>query len=377
MWPSATVLGTFVGIGNHWSAGHKFLRPERQRAWEVGAELKFFNGRLGVDYTYYKSVTRDQIVAPRLTQSTGYILFAMNSGSVNNQGMELMITGTPVEKKNFAWDITLNMAGNRGTLGDFVDGIEYFYVTDAQIGGVKAASIPNGGYFLGLTGSEWQKDEKTGKFLVDPNTGQYKPTASDGNIVGNREPKLTGGLTNSFRIKDLTLSFLLDFRVGGQVYNGTQYYLTSRGQSMRTLERDQITVSGINSVTGEPFSQTYKKGETYVIAGVTKCGESMIQDYWNNYGKHAGNFLTDVNWLKLRAINLSYDFGKLIKNQDVLKGLSATFSANNLFTWTNYEGGMDPEVAAVGSTGGSGSVGIDYCGVPVQRSFAFGLNFTF
>ena len=74
---------------------------------------------------------------------------------------------------------------------------------------------------------------------------------------------------------------------------------------------------------------------------------------------------------------MSYDFTSLIKGQNFLKGLSATFSANNLFTWSNYEGGMDPEVAAVGSTGGSGSVGIDYCGVPVQRSFAFGLNLTF
>ncbi len=377
MWGSASVLPGFTGIGNEWSAGHRFLKPERQRAWEVGAELKFFNGRLGLDYTYYKSETRDQIVAPRLTQSTGYIFFAMNSGSVKNEGMELMITGTPIEKKNFTWDITLNMAGNRGTLGDFVDGISYFYVTDAQIGGVKAASIPNGGYFLGLTGSEWQKDEETGKFLVDPSKGQYKPTSSDGNIVGNREPKFTGGLTNSFRIKDLTFSFLLDFRVGGDVYNGTQYYLTQRGQSMQTLNRDAVTVSGINADTGEPFEATYRRGETYVIGGVNKSGEYMIQEYWSNYGKHADNFLTEVNWLKLRALNVSYDFSNLIKGQNFLKGLSATFSANNLFTWTNYEGGMDPEVAAVGATGGSGSVGIDYCGVPVQRSFGFGLNLTF
>ena len=377
MWDSATVLGNFIGIGNQWSAGHKFLKPERQRAWEVGAELKFFNGRLGVDYTYYKSETRDQIVAPRLTQSTGYIFFAMNSGSVKNEGMELMITGTPIEKKNFTWEMTLNMAGNRGTLGDFVDGIEYFYVTDAQIGGVKAASIPNGGYFLGLTGSLWQTDEETGQFLVNPETGLYKPTASDGNIVANREPKFTGGFTNTLRWKDLTFSFLLDFRVGGAVYNGTQYYLTQRGQSMRTLERDEITVSGINANTGEPFEQTYKRGETYLIGGVNKSGESMIEAYWSNYGNHADNFLTDVNWLKLRSLNLSYDFTNLIKGQNVLKGLSASFSANNLFTWTNYEGGMDPEVAAVGTTGGSGSVGIDYCGVPVQRTFAFGLNLTF
>ena len=137
MWGAEVINGGFVGIGNEWSAGHTFLKPEKQRAWEVGAELKFFNGRLGVDYTYYKSETFNQIVAPRLTQSTGYIFFAMNSGSVRNQGMELMITGTPIETKNFTWEMTLNMAGNRGTLGDFVPGISYFYVTDAQIGGVK------------------------------------------------------------------------------------------------------------------------------------------------------------------------------------------------------------------------------------------------
>ncbi|MBQ7772537.1 MAG: SusC/RagA family TonB-linked outer membrane protein, partial [Bacteroidales bacterium] len=376
MWDSATVLGNYVGIGNIWSAGHRFLKPERQRAWEVGAELKFFNGRLGVDYTYYKSETRDQIVAPRLAQSTGYIFFAMNSGSVKNEGMELMITGTPIDKKDFTWDITLNMAGNRGTLGDFVPGISYFYVTDAQIGGVKAASIPNGGYFLGLTGSQWQTDEN-GNFMVNPKTGLYKPKASSDNIVGNREPKFTGGLTNSFRYKDLSFSFLLDFRVGGDVYNGTQYYLTQRGQSMMTLDRDAVTVKGTNADTGEPFEQTYQRGQSYLIDGVNKSGESMIEAYWSNYGKHADNFLTEVNWLKLRSVNLSYDFTKLISGQKFIKNLTASFTANNLFTWTNYEGGMDPEVAAVGTTGGSGSVGIDYCGVPVQRSFAFGINLTF
>jgi hypothetical protein len=103
----------------------------------------------------------------------------------------------------------------------------------------------------------------------------------------------------------------------------------------------------------------------------------MIQQYWSNYAENAYNFITDVNWLKLRSLSLSYDFSKLISKQKVLKGLVATFSANNLFTITNYKGGMDPEVAAVGSAGGSGSVGIDYCGVPTQTSYSFGLNLTF
>ena len=381
MWPTQIVNGNFMGIGNSWSAGHRFLKPEKQRAWEVGAELKFFNGRLGIDYTYYKSETSNQIASPRLAQSTGYIMFAMNSGSVKNKGMELMVTGMPVDTKNVTWDITLNMAGNRGTLGDFVDGINFMKVTDVQLGGVMAAAIANGGYFLGLLGHKWVKatDEngvETGQYMVDPNTGLYKYSATD-EVVANREPKFTGGLTNTIRWKDLTFSFLLDFRVGGDIYNGTQYYLTSMGQSMRTLDRESVTVEGINSASGEPVSYTYKRGETYMINGVSRSGEYMIQQYWINHCENADNFLQEVNWLKLRSVNLSYDFTNLIKGQNVLKGLSASFSANNLFTWSNYEGGMDPEVAAVGAAGGSGSVGIDYCGVPVQRTFSFGLNLTF
>ena len=114
-----------------------------------------------------------------------------------------------------------------------------------------------------------------------------------------------------------------------------------------------------------------------MIGGLNRSGEYMIQEYWNNYSQNSYNFIQDVNWLKLRSINLTYNFGNLIKGQKFVKGLTATFTANNLFTWTNYEGGMDPEVAAVGNAGGSGSVGIDYCGVPVQRSYSFGVNLTF
>ena len=149
------------------------------------------------------------------------------------------------------------------------------------------------------------------------------------------------------------------------------------GQSERTLQRDEVTVAGVDSKTGEPVSFTYRRGEQYVINSKTYSGEYMIQQYWSKYCDNAYNFLDDINWLKLRSINLSYDFKNLIKGQNILKGLTATFSANNLYTWTNYEGGMDPEVAAAGSVGGSGSIGIEYCGVPSQRTFSFGVNLTF
>ena len=141
LWPPAAVSEDFVGIGNSWTRGNPYLKPEIQTSWEIGTELRFFGGRLGVDFTYYNSKTTNQIAAPRLGQSTGYIFMSINSGSVLNKGMELMITATPIETKNFSWDLTLNLSGNRGTLGKFMEGVDLFYVTDVQIGGVKAAAV--------------------------------------------------------------------------------------------------------------------------------------------------------------------------------------------------------------------------------------------
>jgi hypothetical protein len=137
-----------------------------------------------------------------------------------------------------------------------------------------------------------------------------------------------------------------------------------------------VTVSGVNSQTGEVFNQTYEADQSYVINGTTYSGTNLIQRYWSNYAANSMNFITSVNWLKLRALSLTYDFSGVLKSQKVIKGISATATGNNLATWTNYKG-MDPEVSAAGGTGGSGSTGIDYLGVPAVASFTFGINLTF
>lgn len=392
MWAPAAVSPGFVGIGNSWTRGNPFLKPEIQTSWEVGLEARFFGGRLGIDYTYYNSITTNQIASPRLGQSTGYIFMSINSGSVSNKGMELMITATPVETKNFSWDLTLNLSGNRGTLGDFMKGVDLFYVTDVQIGGVKAAAVPNGGYFLGITGDRWRreteiiKDEAgndveveipNGRYVVDETTGLYKTTGVTTNVVGNREPSFIGGLGNTLTYKNLSFSMLIDIRKGGMIYNGTEYLLLNNGLSPQTLQRESVTVEGISSVTKQPVSYTYKTGQIYIVNGAEKSGDYMIQSYWSNYAANAYNLLTDTNWLRLRAISLSYDFKGLFGKQSFIKGLTASVTGTNLFLWSNYKG-MDPEVSVSGSgTGGSGSSGIDYCGVPATAGLSFGLNITF
>ncbi|HVS96858.1 MAG TPA: TonB-dependent receptor, partial [Puia sp.] len=361
-----------------------YLKPEIQTSWELGGELRFLNGRIGLDYTYYHSQTANQIAQPRLSNANGYILTSINSGSVINSGMEIALTAKPIVRSDFEWDATLNFSYNKGRLGNFLPGVAYFYPTDAQFGTVKAASIPNGGYFLGMTGLRYlhQFDAKgkeipNAPYQVDPTTGLYKLNTNNP-IVGNREPDFIGGFNNTFRYKKWTFNFLLDIRKGGDVYNGTEYAMVTNGLSKRTTlnDRQSVTVTGVNSQTGANFSQTYNANQSYVINGTTYDGRYMIQQYWQNYAANSDNFITSVNWVKLRSVSLTYDFTGMLNNTKVIKNISLTAVGTNLFTWTNYKG-MDPEVSAAGGTGGSGSTGIDYLGVPAVASFTLGLNVTF
>lgn len=374
-------IGSYVGVGNQWAAGNPYLKPELQDTWEIGGEFRFLKGRIGLDYTYYHNQTNNQIGAPRLAQSGGFIFSTLNSGTVINKGMEIALSGKPIVQKDFSWDVMLNFSYNKGRLGDFIPGIAYFYPTDAQFGTVKAASVPNGGFFLGMTGQPYLRELDAnkaeipnGRYQVDPTTGVYKLNTSNP-VVGNREPDFIGGFNNTLRYKKLSLSFLIDIRKGGDVFNGTEYALVANGLSKRTLlnDRQSVTVSGVNSVTGADYTQTYEAGKNYTFGTTTVAGTAMIQRYWDNYAANSYNFITSVNWLKLRSLSLTYDFKDIVQKAKFIKGLSATVVGTNLFTLTNYKG-MDPEVSAAGGTGGSGSTGIDYLGVPAVRTFTFGLN---
>src|SRR5690242_18792806 len=377
-------IGSFMGVGNQYYSGNPELIPEIQNSWEVGGAFRFLKNRIGLDYTYYHNETQNQIAQPRLAQSGGFIFSALNSGSVINKGMEIALNGKVVSHKNFSWDATLNFSYNRGRLGAFIPGVAYFYPTDAQFGTIKAASIPNGGYFLGMTGQDYYRESDAngkeipnGRYLIDPNTGLYKinPAVL---VVGNREPDYIGGFENTLRYKRFTFSFLLDIRIGGDVFNGTEYAMVQNGLSKQTLlnDRQSVTLKGVSSVTGADTTVTYDASQSYTIGSTTYAGTDMIQRYWSNYAANSYNFITSVNWLKLRSVSLSYDFSDVLKNQKVIKGLTATAIGTNLFTWTNYKG-MDPEVSAAGGTGGSGSTGIDYLGVPAVASFTFGVNVKF
>lgn len=361
--PELTIGG---GFRNFWTRGNDLLKPETTTSTEIGTDLRFLNGRLGLDFTYYVNRSVDQILQPRVSNATAYILSYVNTGEIENKGVELTLNANPIKSRNLRWDVTLNVSHNKGVVKELPGALPILYVTDVQVGNAKAASF-NGGNFMGLSGSKWQTDDK-GNLLLDWNTGYPLTSSLTTTPVGNREPNVIGGLNNSFTYKSWNLSFLTDFRIGGDVYNGTEYLLTAYGLSKRTENRGNTI-----SFTGMSLNPATKQYEP-----VTKEVVATEKYYRDIYLNNAPFFIEKVNWLRLRSVSLAYTLpGGLIKRTGFLKDATITASGTNLILITNYSG-MDPETSAAGAgVIGSGSVGIDYCGVPATAGVAIGLNLKF
>lgn len=376
----ATMLGDMTGYGTSWTRGNPILKPETTESTEVGLEMRFFNNRLHFDYAFYTNNTYDQIISPRGPQSTGYIFCSQNMGDVYNKGMELTIGGTPVKTRDFSWESSINVYGNRGTVKHLPDGTKYLYVTDVQVGNVQAASY-NDGPFMALSGGEWLRNEN-GDLVLDKN---FMPQGAQSNstqiLVGNREPKFQGGWNNTLTYKGFTFNMLWEFRVGGAVFNGTEYAMTMSGMSKLTEGRDRLEITGVQA-SGDGYTpvetHVFEADGVYNFNGTKISGKELIKNYYTSYYyRESRNFITDVNSLRLRTISLSYELPKnVLAKTKCIKRASVSATANNLLLFSNYDG--DPEVAVSGSgITGSSSVGIDYCGVPSTASFSFGVNLTF
>ena len=417
LWSARTHLGDIIATGNDWSRGNPYLKPETTISTELGFDLKLYNGRVGLEYTYYTDNSYNQILSPRLGQTTGYIFCSVNAGDIYNKGMELTLTGQPVKTRDFTWEATINIAGNRGTVDNLLTGVEILYVTDVQVGNAKAASF-NKGNFMAISGSKYNRPGDVVKNLKLTNEDEVlkqlgdmkdmtvldssgRPTSDNLTTyeIGNREPRFTGGFNNSFQYKNWNLSFLFDFRKGGHIYNGTEFYMTQVGRSARTLNRESITIKGVEqtgtidgtglNANGEQINvkipvyqkteKTFNANSKYDIGGTQTDGRNIIMQYYSSYlARESANFMVDTWWVRLRAISLNYSLPQsLLSKTQVIKAGNITVSGHNLFLLTNYKG-MDPEVSAAGSgVIGSSSVGIDYLGVPATAGVSVGINLTF
>ncbi|MDR0541162.1 MAG: SusC/RagA family TonB-linked outer membrane protein [Dysgonamonadaceae bacterium] len=418
LWDSQEFIQGKTSTSTYWYRGNPYLLPEMTTSVELGLDARFLDGRVGFDLTWYKNNSYNQILNPRTSQATGFIFNYTNIGEIYNKGLELSISGQPIKTKYFTWDATLNIAGNRGTVGKIHPSLPILYVTSVQVGNAKAASFENGN-FMAISGSRWETPEYAiGKLKLKDESGALSelgdmknavvldqwgmPTSDNATTydIANREPKFTGGFNNSLQYKNWNFSFLLDFRKGGAVYNGTEYWMTSNGMSPLTVNRDKLTLTGVIQ-TGtkegigydasgnemkvqipvyEKKEVTFEANGTYPVNSTTyQSGRYIIQQYWSDYYlKNSANFMTETNWLRLRSVSLSYSLPKqLLEKTKAIKGCTFSFTGTNLLLLTNYKG-LDPESSAAGSgIGGSSSVGIEYCNVPATAGISFGVNLKF
>lgn len=354
------------GFAYGFTAPNPFLRPEKVTSVEVGTELKFFNGRLGIDAAYYKTTSRDQIIRDlRISYGTGFVLKTINGGKLWNNGIELSLTAEPIRQTNFNWNTTVNFTKTNSRLDELAPGLPEFYSSDTWLyGNIRNGSRLNGPLTT-LTGNSYLRNNK-GDILVSPLSG-LPLTETVWNVVADRNPDFVIGFLNSFRYKDFSFNFLLDVRKGGDVYNGTQSYLYRTGLSTKTLDRE----------TPKVFTGVLKDG----LENTDNPTRNTIQviPYYNNtyYTSLADeNFIErDINWVRLKEVTLRYNLPtSLLGRTRLFKTANVFFTGTDLLLLTNYTGG-DPGVNGVNTaTGGSGGYGIDFGNLPLPRVFNAGIN---
>lgn len=350
-------------------ASNRDLRPEFSKNFEVGGEIRLFKNRLSIDIARYTTSTTDQIVANRLSYGTGGVLKFINGGEVESKGWEAQIKFSPIKNKKFNWDVTVNYDMNRAYVKRMPADLPLYYESDTWVFGSVRSEVSVGTSVANLVGTTFQRNN-AGQLIISPTSGLPLSTSTYTNI-GDRTPNYKIGLINSFTLfENFNLSFNLDIRNGGDVFNGNEAMMILTGTSIKTLDRMQPRI--IEGVLADGLQNT---------ANPTRNTITIVPYFRNDYYDGAiaeADFVEKVNWLRLRDITFGYRLPtSLIKRQKLIKSASVFVTGTDLFIITNYSG-MDPNVNANNaSTRGFGGAGIDYGAIPNPRGINFGIKVQF
>lgn len=363
----------FPGIGGGFvkdaTAGNKFLKPEITTEKELGAEFRFFDNRLSVDATVYESHSVDQIIRARVPLTTGYVIQTFNAGSIKNRGFELSLGGTPVKTSDFSWNMTLNAWHNRSRMLELPDQVQVFPYTFGQPYSAAIAASAINRPVLGIVGTDYQRNED-GYMIIGQDGYPLINSTERQQYIGNREPRMNFGFLNRLNYKNLSLSFLWDFRLGGDVYNATRLGLMSNGIHEDIGEwRDREFV--FNGVVDNGDGQYTKNTKTVVLD---------YNYFSTNYSAVGTNFVENVNWARLRHVTLNYNLPAHLTSFAKLGKVQLELSAQNALLFTNYSGG-DPEVNSAGPNAGGAeggsTMGVDFGSIPLSKSYSVGISVGF
>ncbi|MFI1771769.1 SusC/RagA family TonB-linked outer membrane protein [Thalassobellus citreus] len=358
--------------------GNKGIEPEFTDEYEFGIEGSFFNNRVKADITYYNKATDGVIIGQQLPPSTGYGTIVGNFIDIENKGIEAAIGLVPIKTNNFSWNIDYTFTKNENEVTKLPDGIDKFLINGAYNINFYAIKGQPLGIFQGRT----PLLNDAGQVVVDPNTGIPLQT-TDEQDLGSSQRDFVMGLQNTFKYKNLRLSFAFDWKEGGLMYSYTSRLLGFTGNSIATTYNERnpfIVPSSVNVDTPAVLNPdgsvltpaTYVENNTAIDFGAVTGYYSSS----NNPSTEATNHVIDKTFIRLRDLSLSYSLPSKIIDATGFQNITFSVYGKNLMLWTPNENPyVDPELSTFGSDLAS-EFG-EFSANPAQRTYGMSLKMTF
>ncbi len=330
-------------------------KPELTTSYEAGLDWKFFNNRLGLNFTYYNTQTKNQLLLIGLPAASLFDRKYINAGLIQNQGIELVANVSPIAGKNFRWDMGMNYSKNINKVKELTETIKSIVIGEGD--NVYLIKVDEGSSYGDMYVRGWKEDAKGRKLVEDDGT----PILTDGldQFVGNYNPDYMLGFSNEFSFKNLTMSFLIDHRQGGTVISGTQALIDAYGHSKNSL------LGREGGIVLDAYRQDGTKNTTSVAS----------QKYFGLIGGRypsAGFYSYSSTNTRLREFTLGYQLSdKLISKYRFIKSAKLSLVGRNLFFFKK-DAPIDPEVTR-GINGG----GLEYAALPTSRNFGLNLKVSF
>jgi hypothetical protein len=344
------------------------LKPEESSSIEVGLEMYFFNKRLGFDVAMYKTNSVNMIVPVSVSDATGYSFKILNAGELENKGVELSITGSPLKINDFSWDITVNWTKNTNKVLSLPEGLDNLQLGSFQGGVTINARV--GEPYGTIQGTDYTYLD--GQRVINAANGRYIPTTESDKVIGNVNPDWIGGISNTFTYKNLSFSFLIDIQKGGDIFSLDMYYGLATGLYEETAFTNDL---------GNPVRNTLANGGGIINPGVNPDGNvNQTRISCSNYGAFGYArglpniaFVYDAGYVKLREVNLTYNLPSKIFAKTFIKGASFSFVGSNLWIIHKNLPHADPE----SGLGSGNRQGFSTGSLPSTRDFGFNIKLQF
>ena len=354
--------GGVLGNGN--------LKPEKTTTWELGGEFKFFKGRLGADINYFDSKSEDVIIALQLSGATGFGNVVQNAATITNKGWEITANAQIIKTNDFTWDMDLNFTAIENEIESLADGVDNIILNGFTSTSAQAVA---GEPFSALYGTGFQRTEE-GRLIV----GTDGSPLLDANpkALGDPNPDWTAGFRNSFTYKGVTLTALMDFRQGGDIWCGTCGIIDYFGTSASSAdERDDVVIfDGVQQTgTDGEGNPVYTENNTPYALANPADGLGSYYRVKYGFGGNTEMSIYDGSWIRLRELSLAYTLPSSIFEGSFIEGVSVSLTGRNLWLSTDYPG-IDPETNLTGSSNG---YGLDYFNMPNTKSYNATVKLTF